>query len=458
MYETFTIKEKMKLFSVILLPILITQLGLYAMNFFDTVMSGQAGTADLAGVAIGSSLWVPVFTGLNGILLAISPIVAHLNGKKQKEEIPFVVRQGIYLAILLAAVVGTIGYFLLDPLLQLMKLEPDVYGVAKGYLLALGIGLVPLFVYNLLRSFLDGLGHTRVSMFITLIALPINVFLNYIFIFGKLGLPALGGIGAGLASSITYWLVMVLAIFIIHRIRPFAFYHIFNSFELPNIKLWLEQLKIGIPIGFAIFFETSIFAAVTLFMSDFGTNTIAAHQAAINFSSFLYMIPLSISMALTVVVGFEVGAMRVKDAITYSKIGILGAILMAVFCGIILYVFDDWIAQLYNSNPKVIKLTKHFIFYAIFFQLSDAFGAPIQGVLRGYKDVNITLIMALVSYWVIGLPSGILLATYTDFGPYGYWMGLIIGLAAGAMTLLGRMLVIQKKHLAIILRKESIEP
>lgn len=455
MYETFSIKEKLKLLSVILLPILVTQLGLYAMNFFDTVMSGQAGTADLAGVAIGSSIWVPVFTGLNGILLAISPIVSHLNGKKQKEEIPHVVRQGIYLAIVLASIVGTTGYFVLDPLLSAMNLEAQVHHVAKGYLMALGIGLVPLFIYNLLRSFLDGLGHTRVSMFITLIALPINVVLNYIFIFGKLGLPALGGIGAGLASSITYWLVMGLAIFIIHRIRPFAFYHIFSTFELPYIKHWLEQLKIGVPIGFAIFFETSIFAAVTLFMSNFGTNTIAAHQAAINFSSFLYMIPLSISMALTVVIGFEVGAMRIKDAITYSKIGIISAVLMAAFCGAFLFIFDDWIAQLYNSNPRVIELTKNFIFYAIFFQLSDAFGAPIQGVLRGYKDVNITLVMALVSYWVIGLPSGILLATYTDFGPYGYWMGLIIGLAAGALTLLGRMLLIQKKYLAKKLQQEA---
>ncbi|MFQ3543416.1 MATE family efflux transporter [Halobacillus rhizosphaerae] len=445
MYETNTFKQKIKLFLTILLPIVITQIGMYAMNFFDTVMSGKAGPEQLAGVAIGSSIWVPVFTGLNGILMAISPIVAQLKGGKQEKEIAPAVKQGVYLSIALAIVVAVVGFFLLNPVLSLMNIEPEVSHVAKYYLITLGIGIIPLFMFNLLRSFIDALGLTRISMLIILLTLPTNIFFNYVFIFGKWGFPSLGGIGAGLASALTYWVAFIIVAAVIQKVHPLKSYDIFKKWMTPSLKEWWAQLQIGLPIGFAIFFETSIFAAVTFFMTAFDTSTIAAHQAAINFASFLYMLPLSIAFTLTIAVGYEAGGKRYTDARTYSYIGISLAVLLSILAGVILYTFDDSVAKLYSSDPHVIALTKNFIFYAIFFQLSDAVGAPIQGVLRGYKDVNITLIMAFISYWVIGLPSGYLLANYTSFGPYGYWMSLIIGLTVGAVFLLIRMLSLQKK-------------
>ncbi|KHE72225.1 MATE family efflux transporter [Halobacillus sp. BBL2006] len=455
MYETTTLREKIKLFTTILFPILITQLGMYAMNFFDTVMAGKAGPDQLAGVAIGSSIWVPVFTGLNGILMAISPIVAQLKGAKRDQEIPWSVKQGVYLAIALALMIGIGGFFLLDPILSLLNIETEVNYVAKYYLITLGLGIIPLFVFNILRSFIDALGLTRISMTIILLTLPTNILFNYLFIFGKWGAPELGGVGAGVASALTYWVSFVIVIFTIHKLHPLKTYKVFSDWVPPSLKEWWEQLKIGVPIGFAIFFETSIFAAVTFFMTAYDTYTIAAHQAAINFASFLYMVPLSIAFTLTIVVGFEAGGRRFDDARSYSYLGISTAVLMSVLAGLILYIFDDAVARLYSSNPEVIELTKNFIFFAIFFQLSDAFGAPIQGVLRGYKDVNITLVMAFISYWVIGLPSGYVLANYTSLGPYGYWMSLIIGLTAGAITLLLRMLYLQKKNIAAANNKPS---
>ncbi|MGE6297083.1 MATE family efflux transporter, partial [Guptibacillus hwajinpoensis] len=224
----------------------------------------------------------------------------------------------------------------------------------------------------------------------------------------------------------------------------FRAYRIFKRFYPISFSTWKEQLKIGVPIGFSIFFEVSIFAAVTLLMSTYTTETIAAHQAAINFASLLYMIPLSISMALTIAIGFEVGGRRLQDAKQYSYMGIVFAVLMALLSALCLILFNDTVASWYTSNQEVFDLIKVFLIYAIFFQLSDAVAAPIQGALRGYKDVNVTLVMSLISYWVIGLPSGFLLAKYTAFGPYGYWVGLSAGLFVAAITLFLRLRHVQR--------------
>jgi MATE family multidrug resistance protein len=445
MKETVTTREKIIQFSSILFPILITQLGLFSMNFFDTTMSGKVHPNDLAGVAIGSSLWVPVYTGLSGMLLSVTPIVAQLVGAKKSKDVPNTVVQGLYLSVIISIVIVILGYFTLDPILNNMELDHEVLHIAKGYLTALSFGILPLFIYAVLRCFIDALGLTRVTMFITLTSLPINLVLNYLFIYGKFGFPRLGGIGAGVASAITYWCIMIIAVLIIMKQSPFKQYKVFKTFYRLSFKVWSEILKIGVPIGLSIFFETSIFAAVTLLMSQYNTITIASHQAAINFASFLYMLPLSISMALTIVVGHEIGAKRLKDAKQYSYLGITMALFLSVLSAAIIYFFRPEVASIYTSDAAVLRLTQDFLIYAIFFQLSDAIAAPIQGALRGYKDVNVTFMMALVSYWVIGLPVGYLLAANTSLEAFGYWIGLISGLAAGAIGLSVRLHIIQRR-------------
>lgn len=157
------------------------------------------------------------------------------------------------------------------------------------------------------------------------------------------------------------------------------------------------------------------------------------------------MVPLSISMGVTILVGFEIGAGRLRDAKIYSYLCVGTAILFSFFSACILYLLREQIATMYSSDELVLKNAQVFLVYAAIFQLSDSIQAPVQGALRGYKDVTITFIMAIISYWIIGLPTGYVLANYTDFGPVGYWLGLVAGLSAGAITLLIRLLRVQRK-------------
>lgn len=445
MYKTTTLKQKYSIIVKIIVPILITQVAIYLISFFDILMSSRYGTSDLAGVSIGSSIWMPIYTGLSGILLAITPIVSQLVGAKKEQLAKQAVQQGLYVALVLSACIFIILFIGLDWILGNMQLDASVHNIAKSYIHAMCAGLVPLFLFFVLRCFIDALGQTRVTMIITLLGTPINIFLNYIFIFGKFGAPELGGVGAGVATAITYWLIFFITVWIIAKRVPFEHFTIFSEWPKLQWLSWKEILVIGVPIGISLFAETSIFSAVTMMMSNFSTEIIAAHQIAINFTSLLYMVPLSISMGVTILVGFEIGAGRLRDAKIYSYLCVGTAIVFSFFSACVLYLLREQIATMYSSDELVLKNAQVFLVYAAIFQLSDSIQAPVQGALRGYKDVTITFIMAIISYWIIGLPTGYVLANYTDFGPVGYWLGLVAGLSAGAITLLIRLLLVQRK-------------
>ena len=445
MYQTTTIKDKYKLMLKMIVPILVTQVAIYLISFFDILMSSRYGTADLAGVSIGSSIWMPIYIGLSGILLAITPIVSQLVGAKKELDAKKAVQQGIYVAILLAVLIFSVLLVGIDWILGNMNLETSVHNIAKSYIYAMCAGILPLFLFCVLRCFIDAFGQTRVTMIITLLTTPINIMLNYIFIFGKFGVPELGGVGAGVATAITYWLIFFITVWIIAKHVPFERFRIFHEWPKLEWLCWKEILIIGVPIGISLFAETSIFSAVTMMMSSFSTEIIAAHQIALNFTSLLYMVPLSISMGVTILVGFEIGAGRMQDARIYSYLCVATAILFSFISACILFLLREPVANMYTADREVLEYAVQFLVFAAIFQLSDAIQAPVQGALRGYKDVMITFIMAIISYWVIGLPVGYTLATHTDFGPFGYWIGLVAGLTTGAITLLIRLLLVQKR-------------
>ncbi|UII57910.1 MATE family efflux transporter [Cytobacillus spongiae] len=440
MKQTTTIYEKGKLLLVMLFPILITQLGMFSMMFFNTIMSGKYHSTDLAGVAIGSSIWGPIFTGISSILLAVSPIAAQRLGQKQEKEVSSVLTHGIYLALIISVFVILFGVFFLQAILDLMNLHPNVEKTAYHYLVGLSLGIIPLFLYNVLRSFIYALGKTRIVMVILLTVLPINLVLNYALIFGKWGLPELGGAGGGYATSFTYWIILMLTFLVIKTQHPFTRYVSLARFSLQECK---EILKIGVPMGLSTFFETSMFAVVTILISKFTVSTIAAYQAALNIVSFLYMIPMSISIALTVVVGFEVGAKRYRDAKVYSWLGVGLSIFIATITGLLVVIFRYEVAGFYSNEADVIHLTATFLIYALFFQVSDAIQATAQAALRGYKDVNVSFVLTLIAYWLICLPVGYSLAHFTNLGVKGYWIGLTIGLLIAGIGLSYRLWRIQ---------------
>ena len=413
-------KDKVKRLLSVMLPIIGTQIAIMGMNFFDASMSGQAGDADLAGAAIGGNIWMPVQTCFAGILLAAMPLIANLFGAGEKENI------------------------FLPPFLQGMGLAPEVYHIALWYMAGLGIGVLPFFLITPLRSLVDTLGYTKLSMKIYLLALPVNAFLNYVLIFGKLGLPRLGGIGAGVATGITFWLLLVMFAVVVTKLQPFKQYDVLG-FVRPVKQLVAEYLRIGVPMGVAIFMETSIFGVVGLFIAKFGTEVIAAHQAALNFSSLIYMFPMSFSLALTIVVGVEYGAKNYQGARDYTALGLEMSLFIAMLYMMLELVAREYIALIYTTNPHVIELVKVFIIYAIMWQGGDAIAAPIQGILRGYKDVNATFWCSMLAYWAICLPVGLLLDYKFNNGAFAYWQSLDIGVICSAVVLSLRLVLLQRR-------------
>ncbi|KKK33477.1 multidrug transporter MatE [Salinicoccus sediminis] len=448
MYHTDSKREMYAILMRILWPILITQILLYSMNMIDTMMSGRASVEDLAGVAIGSSFWAPVSTGINGILLAVTAIVANLMGADEKEKVHNTVTQAMYIAVAIAVIVLLSGLFFLDDLLRMMDLAADVHDISYHYLIGLSTGIIPLFLFSVLRNFIDAQGLTRVSLYVISMSLPLNVFFNYSLIFGNFGFPELGGIGAGYATAITYWLIFFIAVFMTFKVEMLAAFKLFRRMAVPSPEVMIHHLKIGIPIGVLLFVETSIFSLMTLLIGImFTTDIIAANQIVLNFTTMLFMLPLSISMAMTIVIGFSAGGGRFHDARRYKMMGLATSLALISASSLLLYIFREQISYFYTDDPAVVAIASPLFLFAIIYQVSDALQALFQGVLRGYKDVLIPSVIAVISYWLVGLTAGYLLAAYTALEVYGFWIGISLGLTCAAAGFFMRLFTIEKRNM-----------
>lgn len=436
MYQGKNIKERGKIFIKLLLPVLIYQIISYSSGMIGTFMAGHYSPTDLAGVSMGVNIWNPVMYTLNAIVLAIVPIVSHLIGKKREEEIPVMVRQFLYIAVLISIILVIALNTLAAPIVDSLGMDAKIATITKNYLYYESFGVLSIFLYVVLRSFMDSLGLTRLSMIMMIISVPVNVTLAYGFIFGKFGMPELGGAGNAIAVSLTYTVLFFIALFLTLKHPKINKYKIFKK-EGIRFKYWGEIFKLGIPIAIATALETVVFSTLSLMVSRFDTTIIASHQAALNFSGFLYSLPVSVANTATIIVAYHVGAKNYKLAKSYTFLSVILGVISSSVAGLIVLLFDTKIPYLYSTDSGVIDLTAHLLIFAIGFALCDSFASALAGVLRGYKKVVPICLAMFVGYYIVGIPVAYYLVFTKGVGIDGLWIGWIIGLAVYALGVLG---------------------
>ncbi len=427
------------------LPVAGAQLAQIAMQVVDTLMAGNYGGTDLAGVAIGSSLFMPVFMLCAGILMAVNPIVAQLVGAREHKNAGKNLRQGLWLSLIL-----TIPAFLAlrnaTPVMHLMGMEAEVIHIADGYLKAVSWGTPAAFAFMTLRFFNEALGATRPPMFITILGLLFNIISNYTLIYGQWGMPELGGVGAGWATTIVFW-VMFLTITLFTFTRPeYKKYRLLQDVKWPEIPYVREILRIGIPNGISSCMEVTLFSVTALLMGSIGTTAVAGHQIAINIASVTFMVALGLSTAVTVRVGQAIGRNSPHRA---RLSGFTGIGLITAYMGlmaIVFITFPEQLAGLYTQETDILGVAAQLLILAAIFQISDGLQVSGLAALRGLKDTRIPMYVNFVAYWVIGIPLGYLLGIHLGIGPSGLWIGLIAGLTTAALLHCFRFHLLSKKE------------
>lgn len=434
------------------IPIIIAQLAHTAMGFVDTVMAGRVSPRDLAAVALGNSIWVPVFLLMTGILLATTPKVAQRFGAGEQADIGPLVRQALWLAL---AVGGCAAALLWNAeiILTLMNVDPALIEPSMGYLRAVACGFPAVALYHVLRCFSDGLGHTRPSMVLGLCGLALNIPLNYIFIYGKLGLPAMGGVGCGWATALVMGFMLLSMLWWVRWAPAYQSSQVFSRFDWPNWALLKRLLSVGMPIGIAVFAESSIFAVIALLIGGLGATVVAGHQIALNFSAMVFMIPYSLGMAATVRVGQALGRGEPRAARFAAGVSVATALVYACLSASLVLLFREQIAQIYSPDPAVILVATTLLVYSALFQFSDAVQVTAVGALRGYQDTRVTMLLTLFAYWGIGLPVGYALGLSNwlgePSGPSGLWQGLVVGLTCAAAMLAVRLAGSARKRIRL---------
>lgn len=428
-------------------PLLGNNLSITGMVFADTVMAGQLGAVDLAGLAIGASTYnLFMFIGF-GLLMAISPSVAHAYGANDIRKVTSYARQSWWLVLALSVLIS-IGMQQVDVFLPAIGIAPDILPVATGYVHAISWGMPGMLGFFALRYTSEGLGRTKPIMYIGFLGLIINVIGNWIFMYGKFGAPELGAVGCGVASAITLW-VMFIAMLLhmrMHRAyRPFDF---FARVDRPQWSVIGELTRIGVPIAGSILAEGGLFVAAALMMGGMGATIAAGHQIALNYAAFMFMVPLAISSATTIHVGHTNGRGDLQGARSAGLLGIVMCAGIMAISAIVILLCNDQIAALYTRDPPVRELAAGLLLMAALFQLSDGVQVGAAGALRGFKDTTVPMALCIFSYWVIGFSFAYYFGVHRGGGPMMVWIGLTVGLTFSAVLLVIRYLLVTRTRVA----------
>ncbi len=432
--------------GVLALPILITQFCQAALGVVDAIMAGQVSALDLAAVAVGSGIWLPLFLLATGILIATTPLIGEAIGQNNQGQIPHITQQSLWTA----SVIGVVGFVivnLMPGVLNIMGVPENIQPIAAQYLHGVSFGFPAMAVYAVLRSYCEALGRPEPVTIISIIGLLADIPLNYIFIHGLYGMPEMGGAGCGVATAIVLWInvLLLLAYTAFTKREQFASTRFFYLFTGPNRTQITKLLKLGIPIGISIFFEASLFSLGAIIISPLGEIATASHQIALSVTGQLFMIPISVAMALTIMVSNRFGEKNLFALRNVQTTGLIWTVLIAIACMLGVWLFRPQLAAAFTDNLEVRAQAMHLLIFALAYQLFDGWQVNVAGILRGMQDTTVPMWVTMFCYWIVALPLGIYLVRYTDIGAQGFWMALITGLFLASILLTLRLRYQQKR-------------
>ncbi len=441
----FLVVEETQKLVHLAFPLILAQLAHMSMGFVDTAMTGNYNALDLAAVAIGERSMVVVILFGFGVITAVQILVSQLHGGREgPSQIGLCTVQGIWVG----QIYGILGWIVVRnmlPLMTFLEMEPEVFNLAQDYMEAFSWGLPATFLFTSFRVFYEGMAISSLTFYFTFLGLLVNIFGNYVLIFGHFGAPEMGAVGAGWTSTLANWSMAVGIILYTWIKKRYAPYHIFSQLTHFSWQTIKSILHIGIPIGLSFFIEVSMFTIFSLMMARFGVIVLAANQIALNYAAFVFMIPLGVSMAATIRIGMVLGNKSVQQARLIGVLSILLGGLLMLISGIVIFLFPDQIARIYSNDAAVVEVTIEFLILAAIFQFSDGIQVTAAGVLRGWKDTRFVMLMALTSFWGVGLSLGYIIGFKLGYGGHGLWYSMIVGLSVMAICLCTRFYFLARR-------------
>ncbi len=419
-------------------PILLTQFAQAGYGLIDTVMAGQVSAADLAAVAIGAGLWLPVLLLCIGVLSATTPLVARELGAGRPAAVAPLVQQALWVAL----AVGVAGGALLQALPWVFDwagVPTDLQARARLFLLGIGFGMPASCAYAVLRGYSEALHQPVPVTLISLSGLLLTIPLNWVLMHGHFGLPALGGPGCGFASALVMWLLLMVLWVYVQRAPRYAAVRLPWRLGRPQWSVMRPFLQVGVPIGVATFFEASLFCVAAVVLSPLGETVVAAHQIALSVTSQLFMIPLALSMALSIVVGHRLGSQDAVGIRRMVRLGLGLSTLLSLVTMLGLLLLHRVVPGWYTTSAPVQALAATLLLFAAAYQVVDGWQVCSAGILRGLGDTTFTMWSTLLCYWGVAFPLGTWLGRMTSWGAAGLWCGLMLGLLGAALLLLARV-------------------
>ena len=439
-------------------PVLIAQLAVMAYAVIDTIMAGRYSTDDLAAVGIGASIYVSVFVGLMGVLLAVTPTVAHLHGAGQHEDIGEQVRQSMWLTLALTVVAIVLLRFP-EPLLAMSQAPPQVAEKARNYLAIAAWGAPAGLAFRLFASYTTAVSRPRVMMVLNLTGLALKVPLTWIFTFGHLGVTAMGAAGCALATAICSWVICILAWLWCALAPTYRHHGVFSRWSRPR---WSDQWRLtalGVPIGMTFLVDVTAFTFMALFIARLGAVNSAAHQIAANVAAVMYMLPLATGNAVGVLVGQAVGAQKPELARATGLTGVVLVLVLAALTAIMLAFGADQIAALYSADGRVRAVAATLLVFVAGYHIFDALQAVTVSALRAYRRAVVPLLASIAGLWCVGLAGGYMLGLTsaidlsalgltTPLGAPGFWTGAMFGMLVSSVGVLIYFIVVSGQDCA----------